>query len=241
MTLLGVGMKLATNSIDTTFKQPVKDRGRNTSNSNHAFTLIEMTVVISVIAILLIASVSILGGTGASARKAGSDTLTGMIEQARTTAITSRSYIVLAIAEPGDLPANDNRVRMGLFKVKADQWPDNLTNPVPAVLMSRWKVLENGIVLTGGALDGVPNPLNADELTLTYGTQNRTVKARAIAFNPRGGLHYPVGSTPLVMRIAEGRYVNGVATANQIANSEAVPENRLKIGRVTGRPYRIDE
>ena len=67
------------------------------------------------------------------------------------------------------------------------------------------------------------------------------MKVHAIAFNSRGGLHYPAGSTPIAMRIAEGGYRDGKATAKQArASTEAITENRLKIGRVTARPYRID-
>jgi hypothetical protein len=204
--------------------------------------LIEISVVIAVLVILLVAGISLLGGTGAAARKAGADMLTGMIEQARTAAITSRSYVVLAIAEPGDLPANDTRCRIGLFKVKPDQWPQNTLDPVPAVLMSRWRIMENGVVLIGGDVDGLQNPLDETQLSITYGTSGtpRTVVVHAVAFNPRGGLHHPAGSNPIVMRIAEGGYRNGIATPNRRSDSDAIPENRLKIGRVTARPYRID-
>lgn len=205
-----------------------------------AFTLIEITVVIAVLVILLVAGVSLIGGTGASARKAGADMLTGMIEQARTTAITSRSYVVLAVAEPDDLPSGDSRCRIGLFKVRPELWPENASDPVPAVLMSRWRFLENGVVLIGGEVDGLQNPLGEDQLTLDYGANNRSVKVHAIAFNPRGGLHHPAGSNPIAMRIAEGGYRNGIATPNRRGDPEAIPENRLKIGRVTARPYRTD-
>lgn len=205
-----------------------------------AFTLIEISVVIAVLVILLVAGVRLLGGTGAQARKAGADLLTGMIEQARTAAITSRSYVVLAIAEPGDLPASDLRCRIGLFRVKPDQWPQSAADSVPAVLLSRWRTLENGVIILGGEVDGLQNPLDAEELTLVYGANNRSVKVRALAFNPRGGLHHPAGSNPVVMRIAEGGYRNGIATPNRRGDSLAIPENRLKIGRVIARPYRID-
>jgi prepilin-type N-terminal cleavage/methylation domain-containing protein len=205
-----------------------------------AFTLIEIVLVIAVLVILMVAGVSLIGGTGNAARKTAADTLAGMIEQARTAAITSRSYVVLAVAEPGDLPAGDSRCRIGLFKVKPEQWPQNISDPVPAVLMSRWRILENGVVLLGGEVDGLQNPLNTDELVINYGANGRSVKAHAIAFNPRGGLHHPVGSNPIAMRVAEGGYRNGIATPNRRADSQAIPENRLKIGRVTARPYRID-
>jgi prepilin-type N-terminal cleavage/methylation domain-containing protein len=216
-------------------EQRPPDRGKP------AFSLIEMVTVIAILVILMTAGISLLSGTGSQARKAGTDTLTGMIEQARTSAITSRCYVVLAIAEPGDLPAGDERCRLGLFKVAMDKWPANPADTIEAVLMSRWRTLETGVAIIGEKVDGVENPLDADELTISYGANKPlTVNVHAIAFNPRGGLHYPSGSTPVAMRIAEGNYQNRKATPFKRGDAGVIAENRLKIGRVIARPYRTD-
>ena len=125
--------------------------------------------------------------------KAGTDLLSGMIEQARTAAITTRSDVVLAIAEPGDLPAGDERCHLGLFKIKAEDWPsDPATGSVNGELMSRWQNLETGIALIGGEVDGVANLLDSPKLTVSYGANKpMSVKMHAIAFNSHGGLLYP--------------------------------------------------
>ncbi len=193
-----------------------------------------MAAVIAILGALMTAGVSLLGGTGARSRKAGTEMLTGLIEQARTTAITSRSHLVLAIAEPGDLPAGDERCRLGLFKV--GEWPDSPSSPpvLTGVLLKRWLTLETGIVLAGGDVDGVANPLDGEQVTIRYGGTG--VKVHIIAFNSRGGLHYPPGSTPVAIRISEGRYRGGEAVSNPRGGSEC----RLKIGRVTARPYPTD-
>jgi hypothetical protein len=193
-----------------------------------------MAAVIAILGTLMTAGVSLLSGTGAQSRKAGTEILTGLIEQARITAITSRSHVVLAIAEPGDLPAGDERCRLGLFKV--GEWSDSPSAPpaLAGVLLKRWQTLETGIVLAGGDVDGVNNPLDGDQVTIRYGGAGVTV--HIIAFNPRGGLHYPPGSAPVAIRIAEGHYRGGKAVSNPRGGSEC----RLKIGRVTARPYRID-
>lgn len=203
-----------------------------------------MVAVIAILVTLMTAGVSLLNGSGAQSRKAGTDMLTGLIEQARTTAITSRSHVVLAIAEPGDLPAGDERCRIGLFKVN-EEWPDASATPSPlkCTLLNRWQTLNTGIVLIPGDVDGVANPLDQSEVTISYGgTKNLSVKVHVIAFNSRGGLHYPAGSAPIALRIAEGGYrgPQKKATPNKRANQETITENRLKIGRVTARPYRID-
>jgi hypothetical protein len=204
-----------------------------------------MVATIAVLVVLLVAGAGLIGGTGNQVRRAAADQLTGLIEQARTTAISTRSFVVLAVAEPGDLPTDDSRCRLALFKVET--WPDSATGGMPAVLLNRWRILENGVVLIGGGLGGgqtadLPNPLDEPEISIRYGPpgKERTITVHAIAFNPRGGLHHPLGSHPVGMRIAEGAYRNGVASPNRRGDAQTLSENRIKIGRVTARPYRID-
>lgn len=209
-----------------------------------AFSLVELLVIIVLISVLLVAGVGVLGDSGYKARRAGADMLTGMIEQARTTAITSRSHVILAIAEPGDLPAGDTRGRLGLFRVES--WPEAADGEIPAVLINRWRPFRDGVVLLGGVAGGdaanLPNPMDSPKLGIRYGGPggNRTIQVHALVFNPRGSLHYPTGSSPVIMRIAEGGYRDGVATPNRRGDSQAISENRIRIGRVTARPLRID-
>jgi prepilin-type N-terminal cleavage/methylation domain-containing protein len=243
--LLRVGTISATKSLDPTFKFVIFPAKRLPDSHKSAFSLIEMVAVIAVIVILMTAGVSLMSGTGAQSRKAGTDMLTGMIEQARTAAISSRTIVILAVAEPGDLPIRDEKCRVGLFKLEKG-WPDNFGGSLDnAVLMSRWKNLETGIVLLGDEVEGLENPVSAGkEITINYGTTAKplSVKVHAIAFNARGGLHFPLGSTPIAMRVAEGTYRNGVAFPYKRGGegSKGVTESRLKIGRVTARPYSID-
>lgn len=209
--------------------------------SEAAFSLIEMVAVIAIMIALMTAGVSLLNGNGSQSRKAATDQLTGLIEQAKSTAITTRSFVVLAIAEPGDLPSGDQKCRVGLFKV--EEWPAGSENaPVlKGVLLNRWQVLETGIAIVGDKVDGIMNPIDETEVTMEYGgTKNLSVVVHAIAFNARGSLHYPLGSAPIALRIAEGSYRNGKATPFLRGPAKTATENRLKIGRITARPYSID-
>jgi len=206
---------------------------------NHAFSLIEMVTAIALMMILIGSGVGLLSGSGGQSRKVGADMLTAMIEQARTAAITSHCYVLLAVADPGAVAGGDERCRLGLFKVQA--WPDTVTDTANGVMLGRWSPLATGVVLVSGEIDGVANPLDATELTITYNSVvPTTVKVHGIAFNPRGELHYPAGTAPVVMRIAEGGYRGGKATANINGASGRSVESRLKIGRVTGRAYCIN-
>lgn len=215
--------------------------------SKPAFTLVEMVAVIAILVTLMTAGVSLLHSTGAQARKTGTDMLSGMIDQARTLAITSRTQVILAVAEPGDLPANDERCRVGLFKVDATvDWSDatKTPNPLKCTLLSRWQTLNTGIALIAGTVEKgtTPNLLDQPQITINFGAA-KPVTVHAIAFNSRGGLFYPSGSGSIAIRIAEGAYrgTPSKATTNARGDQKAITENLLKIGRVTARPYRIDE
>lgn len=237
MCLLWIGKNLVTSPSKSTFLVVSSPPQFKILRAKAAFSLIEMVAVIAILVALMTAGVSLLNGTGSQSRRAGTDQLSGLIEQARTTAITSRSFVVLAIAEPGDLPSGDERCRLGLFKVD-EEWSDASTPPSPlkCTLLSRWQTLHTGIVL-------IPDASTSKEITLAYGgTKNLSVKVHAIAFNSHGGLHYPTGSTPITLRIAEGGYRGSpaIATPNKRGPDEKISESRLKIGRITARPYRID-
>lgn len=210
----------------------------NVSRRLRGFSLIEMVAVIAILVTLMTAGVSLLSGTGAQSRKAGTDLLSGLIEQARTRAITSRSKVLLAIAEPGDLPAGDERCRIGMFRIV-----ESTTSPpvTTYVLLNRWQTLNTGIILLPDDTNPA-NVLNSPQVSVTYkaGNKDLTINVHAITFTSRGGLAYPEGSKPIELRIAEGGYRGGKPVPNKAADSAKIPENRLRVGRVTARPYRID-
>jgi len=193
----------------------------------------------AVITILLAVGIKVLGGTSSQARKTATDGLAAAIEQGRSAAITSRSIVILAIAEPGDLPATDEQSRIGLFKVTT--WPDSAT-AVDAVLLQRWQAMPVGAIPYAGSYEGIRNPMDLPELTIRYQSSGKQVEVtvHALAFTPRGGLKWPTGSDPVVMRIAEGGYRTGKAMPDLRGENKGVSENRLQIGRVVARPWRID-
>lgn len=207
-----------------------------------AFSLVELSVVIAILLTLATAGAQLLGHTEIQTRKAGTELLTSLIEQARNTAITSRRHVILAIAEPGDIANTDERCRLGIFKV--DSWPDPFDGEISkAVQKGRWRALEAGLTISGGNLDGLDNPLDAPEIALQYGSESkpRSAKVHAIAFNPRGGIILPASANPVLMRVAAGSYRDGKAIPRHNGKNGTVAEQKIKVGRITARPYRIKE
>ncbi len=207
-----------------------------------AFSLVELSVVIAILLTLATAGAQLLGHTEIQTRKAGTELLTSLIEQARNTAITSRRHVILAIAEPGDIANTDERCRLGIFKV--DSWPDPFDGEISkAVQKGRWRALESGLTISGGKLDGLDNPLDAPEIALEYGSESkpRSAKVHAIAFNSRGGIILPASANPVLMRVAAGSYRDGKAIPRHNGKNGTVAEQKIKVGRVTARPYRIEE
>ena len=203
-------------------------RPTNPPEGKHAFTLVELCAALAVIAMLLAAGIPLLGTNAARQWRAATDMTSGLIDQARTTAIASRATILLAIIDPADLEMNDDICRIGLFKVNA--WPDD--GPIEATRLGRWHTLPSGTIIAGGTVDGLRNPRDEAGLDIRCGDQ--TLHAHALAFTPRGGLRWPQGSDSVVLSIAEGGYRNGKA------NARSRPRNHLKIGRVTARPLRYE-
>ena len=194
-----------------------------------------MTLVL----LLIGAGVRVLGDTAAHACKTATDTFIGLVEQARSSAITSRSFVVLALAEPGDLPSGDERCFIGLFKIA--EWPAE-PGTLEGTLLRRWQSLPRGAVILPGAVNGLRNPRDEAETTIRYLAGNQSLQGRfhIIAFSPRGALHWPAGSDPLALRVAAGAYRNGQPSPNTRDSHGGGAENRFKIGRVTARPYRFD-
>ena len=203
------------------------------------FSLVEMVVVLAILVILLGSTAMYMSGGTDKARRAATDQVAGMVEQARKTALVSRSQVMLAIAEPGSLPGHQDKCVLGLLRLEGD-WDPKAPGPVAAELLGRWRPLETGVIFLGGDTGNLINPLDLPKLTIRY-TTNRTIEAevRALAFNARGRLIHPVGSAPGVLRIADGAYPGGVTTPKRQGADQRISDTWLKIGRVTGRAYEV--
>jgi prepilin-type N-terminal cleavage/methylation domain-containing protein len=216
-----------------------------TNHAARAFTLIEMVVVMAIITTLMIAGTSLLSGRGPQSRRTGTDMLCGLIEHARTTAMTTHSEILIAIAEPGDLPGSDGHARIGLFRKIVSTASKSITTVDHYDRISRWQIFQTGVVILGGKpavtqLDGAQNPMDEPKQEFIDSRQNLKMTMHAISINAGGSVIIPDGSGSIFFRISEGSYRDGKAIPNIPKGMQVTPENLLKIGRVIARPYQIN-
>lgn len=201
------------------------------------FSLFELLVVLAIVALLAAAGIHLISSTRAQARRTATDHFLAMAEQARTTAVAKRTSVLLALVEPSD---QTEKCRIGLLQIRGD-WPASspIPSPLACTLLGPWKSFESGIVFLPGAVDGIENPLDCEEISVSFPGKT-PLRVHGLIFRSQGGLQFPAGSGPIAIRIAEGSYRAGKPTPDLRAGQSTVAENRIKIGRVTGRAYLID-
>jgi type II secretory pathway pseudopilin PulG len=210
---------------------------REIQTYTRGFTFIEITAVIAVLVTLTTVGISLLNNTNTYSRRTTTQLVTALVAQARACAITSRCEVALAFAEPTDLTPPAGSYQLGLFKLTTSP-----TSEAKAVgnLVQRWETINHGLVLLPDDLTELPNLMSQERLEITYGgSKNSKIRVHALIFDSRGKICFPPGSSPLALRLAEGRYHDGKAVSKTRAQTN-VTETRLKIGRLTGRIYPFD-
>lgn len=187
-----------------------------------------------VVGLLLVGVVGALNA-GGRAQRTGRDALMSSVDRARTEAISTQREVLLAVAEPADLPASGGRLHLGLFELDGEPEDDG---SVSGRQLGRWRALPRGLVLMGGEVEGLRNLMDEDELTLTYRDGRETVEVHGLGFHARGGLAWPAGSDPMALKLTEGTYVDGEPRVTRRGGEEAEMDV-VRVGRVVARPWRI--
>ncbi len=210
---------------------PVNPSAPQRSAPPPGFSLVELLVVMILLGVLVTLGLGVFGKTAASARRTATDQFAATVEQARTAAITRRKPVILAIAAP--VPGGaDSNYRVGLFEV--DELPERGA-AIAARQLQRWSILPTGVVFFDGAVEGLDNPLDAEDVELSWKDGENQARVHLLAFNPRGGLALPAGSEPVAVTLGTGVLRDGRA----IPTSDG-GRNSLRIGRVVARPWRLD-
>lgn len=203
-----------------------------------AFTLLELLVVMALLVLLAgLAQVSMSASPG-DERRMACDQLIAMVERARTIAVVRRSTVVLGLDSPDGSGPRDAVGRVALFQIGS--WPCERDESLPAEMLTRWLPMGRGVVFHAGAVDGMVNPIDEEPCSLKLGPDGGDcIKVKALVFDKSGRLVYPEGLLPAVLRLAEGHVVGGRLVAWERGASGVVAEDRVWVGRHSGRPHWI--
>ncbi|WP_193210478.1 GspH/FimT family pseudopilin [Luteolibacter marinus] len=195
------------------------------------FSLIELMMVMVIAGILLTIGFSVFGRSAVTARRTATDEFAAAVEQARTSAITRRKNVVLAVAPPV-AGSSDQICRFGLFEV--DDLPDGEGN-LTGRQVQRWNSMPQNVILLDGKIEGLRNVMDEDAVQLTWKDGKNHAQVHPLVFSPRGGLVWPTGSDPVAVKIGTGNYRDG-----QPREVSGGGHNSMRIGRVVARPWRLD-
>lgn len=195
------------------------------------FTLVEIIAVIGIIVLLVGISVTVLGNTGAASLRTAGESFTAAVEQGRTSAITRRREVALAILEPGQGGFSDGICRIGLFELDGETDDGSLKGR----LLQKWLKLPGGIAFFGGEVDSLGNLLDETPISIEWRDGTEKSEVRALVFSPRGGLSQPQGSESIVIKLGRGTYRSGTAVKFGKGASRTI-----RIGRVVARPWVLD-
>ncbi len=195
------------------------------------FSLVEMLAVALIISALLAAGAGLFQRTGSEAVKTGTEKFAALVEQARTSAITRRKPVALALISPGDLSQGDELCRIGVFEL--EDWKSG--EKVEGRLIQRWRSLPGGVGFVAGEYETLENVMDVSRPSLSWKNGDEEAEVPLLVFSARGGLMSPAGSKPVVVILSSGVHQDG----------RFIPRNGggrrvIRIGRVVARPWILD-
>lgn len=205
------------------------------SPRSQAFTLIEVLACITVVGLLVgLTAVTVLGFRTPGGRQGAMLQLSSAIEEARMSAIESRSTIYLGLAGAAH-PDTDKRMHAYiLFREPTAEEIAALPSP-PATgtyrAITEWQSLPKGLYWDVRPTGSVAADATA-ELD-THGVAGPSSKLHVIAFGPLGSVERPA-TAPLVLAVTPGQFdeVTGSVTST---DADTASSFILQINRLTGR------
>lgn len=204
------------------------------------FSLVELLVVVSIMAILAAISLpavqNIAGSTG---RKGAVNVLLNVFEQARATALETGTNTYIGFADQ-NFP--DESMRYRAFIVFRDRTEEDFPamgepGATAYVPLTKWETLPRKVSIKSERLSIVDDFY----LTITDGSLPRaaaSLRLPVLAFNPAGALRFEHSANRMQVFIYEGFYANGQDNFSRQAafqRSSAGLFERISFSRFTGR------
>jgi len=206
-----------------------------------AFTLIELLTVVSIIAVMLAASVPAMNSISkSSGRKAAVSNVMNALEQARALAIRDgeATYVVFMT----DASAPDT-YRYKAYAVFEDT---NTTSNATQVQVTKWYQLPSGVSFSNAVLNSsntsvnnllVQNPTFQASKTFTFTPGGKSPACPYVQFDTTGAVESPTAGGPFSIVLFEGFVsTSGLETMTSASkNGQALATEQVNIQKYTGR------
>lgn len=220
-----------------------QQKSLNAKRLGLGYTLVEIVVVIAIISIMASVGMSMFAHSTIHERRTAVGTMGAMVDLARNLAIARRREVILAFASPDEIAGHGQALRLGMFLCD-ERWSVEAAGEgvIRCRAVHRWRNLQTGVVLMPGSVGGAEmvNPLDAPVMRLSYGRgYMRSARVHGMVFGVDGGLLWPVGDVPAVLRLVAGSYERGVPVASRKHDMKRPPENVLQVGRGVARAVEV--
>jgi prepilin-type N-terminal cleavage/methylation domain-containing protein len=206
------------------------------ANNFRAFTLLEILVVMSIIAVLAVLVAPALTSMGkAQARKGALSSLLQAIEQARS--LSMKDGVSTYLVFPEQITSSDPTVTQRYPYRSFAVFEDDAANPGTIKQITAWQTFQTGVSLRTGSLNYLAKTMT---FPFTPSGQNATGSFPFLKFNPTGEVD--VSSTPsattgtIQFGIFEG-YVDTGGVEHDTNSTHAT--DSIELSRLTGRAKRM--
>ncbi|MFZ4776235.1 MAG: pilus assembly FimT family protein [Terrimicrobiaceae bacterium] len=208
---------------------------------SRGFSILELLLVISVIAIMMSLLLPAVAGFSSTAGRRGAvNILMNTFEQARVAALESGQNVYVGFAD-SDFPVEDMRYAAFIvFRDATDQ--ENPNHDKPYIVLKKWTRLPKNIALKSNITASIisSGKVKTFDSNLQYQVSTAQVanKFPAITFNSSGAIEEPSGVNKLFLLLYEGYYSEGQDnhTRNKTTQeSSAGLFEKISLSRYTGR------
>lgn len=208
------------------------------TRARDAFTILELLVVMTIISVLLVVLVpAVTSISKSNARKGALGTLSGVLEQARATAIRDGQATYVAFVD--QLPNSSDAAKTQQYCYRSFAiFEDDATTPGTVKQITPWKSFPTGVSIRSGTLNNLANTPTKFPFTPT---NSPGASFPFLKFNSNGEVdestsrNPSTSTTPIPLDIFEGTVTGG----SDFDTNSAKLTDTIAVSKLTGRAQAV--